>query len=140
MLAHPLLPRSAAEGPDEDARISAMVSRIRAAGALAGSEAGSPPVADVVKSRIAPECELSPPATNLLCTRWGTREGVAFFLVNTSSQPYAGSGIFRSAGVPVRCDPSTGEVQPLPHQKTSGPPTRVALALRPFESLFVAFR
>ena len=140
VLAHPLLPKYAAEGPDGDARISATVSRLRAAGALAGSEPGSLPIANLVKSRVSPGCDLAPAGTNILCTRLGTLEGVAYFLVNTSSLPYAGNGNFPSAGVPVLCNPSTGEEQPVPHQRTSGTQTQVALELRPYESLFVAFR
>jgi hypothetical protein len=140
ILAHPLLPKYAAEGPDQNARMRATVRRLHAAGAFAGSEAGSPPIGKLVKSRVPPGCVLSPPAKNILCTTLRENEGAAYFFTNPSTKKYAGNCTVRSAGLPVLHDPSTGEERPLRHQKTSGSQTRFSLTLRPFESLFVDFR
>ncbi|MFI5338139.1 MAG: glycosyl hydrolase, partial [Opitutales bacterium] len=140
VLAHPLMPRYAAEGPDGDARIGALVSQMRAAGALVVAEPGSPPLASRVKTRVAPGCELAPSWAHLLCTTLTGPAGRAYFLVNTSAQAYVGTGTFPASGRPVLCDPSSGEERLLPGERMGGSSTRVALALCPFESVFVDFR
>jgi hypothetical protein len=140
VLAHPLLPAHAAEGPDGDHRIAEMMAGVKAAGALGGSAAGSPPVGYLVKSRITPPVNILPASPNILCTQLLLKEGTAFFVVNVSSSGYAGTWSFRVSGRPYLYDPSTGEERELPDEKTTGTLPRVSLDLRPFESVFLLFR
>ena len=113
---------------------------IRNAGALGGSAPGSPPIGYLVKSRIPPDCILSPSSQNILCTIIHREESPAYFLVNVSSDSYSGTCALQSAGDPFLFDPSTGEEHPLQNNKTSGSQLRASLVLQPFESLFVLFR
>jgi hypothetical protein len=140
VLAHSLVPKHAAEGPQDDTRINDMVKKIRAAGALGGSAPGSPPIGYLVKSRIPPECDLAPSSPDILCTFIRRKEGPAYFFVNVSSRGYTGTCTFRAAGEPFLFDPSTGEDHPLQQEKASGSLLRASLTLHPFESLFVLFR
>jgi hypothetical protein len=140
VLAHSRVPTHAAEGPQDDTRINDMVRRIRAAGALGGSEPGSPPIGYLITSRIPPDCDLAPSSPKILCTLIERKEGPAYFFVNISSSAYTGTCTFRAAGEPFLFDPSTGEDHPLQREKASGSLSRASLILRPFESVFVLFR
>jgi hypothetical protein len=140
VLAHSLVPKHAAEGPRDDTRITDMVKKIRAAGSLGGSAPGSPPIGYLVKSRIPPDCDLSPSSPNILCTLIQRKEGPAYFFVNVSSRGYTGTCTFRAAGNPSQFNPATGEEHPLKTEKTNGSLSRASLILRPFESIFVLFR
>jgi hypothetical protein len=140
VLAHPMVPRFAADGPEGDARINKMIETTRSAGSLGGSAPGSPPIGYLVKSRIPPDCNLSPSSPNILCTIIHREEGRAYFFVNVSSSGYTGTCMFQAAGEPFLFDPSTGEEHPLQREKTNGSQSRVSLILRPFESLLVLFR
>ena len=140
VLAHSLVPEHAAEGPQDDTRMSDMVKKVRAAGALGGSAPESPPIGYLIKSRIPPECDLSPSSQNILCTLIRRKEGPAYFFVNVSSSGYAGTCTFRAAGEPFLFDPSTGEDHPLRRDKTNDSLSRTSLTLPPFASLFVLLR
>ena len=140
VFAHSLVPGHAAEGPQDDTRINDMVKKIRAAGALGGSAPGSPPVGYLMKSRIPPACDLAPSSPNILCTLIRREEGLAYFFVNVSSRGYTGTCTFRAPGDAFLFDPSSGDEHPLRREKTSLSQSRVALTLRPFESLFVLTR
>jgi hypothetical protein len=140
VLAHPLLPAHAAEGPDHDNLFAGMMKKIKAAGALGGSAAGSPPIGYLIKSRLTPACNVIPASPNILCTQLLLKEGPAFFIVNVSSAGYTGTWSFRVGGKPYLYDPSTGDERALRDEKTTGTLPRVSLDLKPFESVFVLFR
>ncbi len=140
VFAHELLPRYAAEGPQDDGRIRAMVERIRAAGALGGSLPGSPPIGYLLRSRIPPDCALLPASPAILCTTVRDPEGPAHFFVNASSAGYAGTCTFRAEGKPVLYDPSSGQERSLDWEKSSGSGIKVPMRLRPFEAVFVLFQ
>ncbi|MGB2958843.1 MAG: glycosyl hydrolase [Bacteroidota bacterium] len=140
VLAHSLVPEHAADGPQADVRINEIVKRIRAAGALGGSEPGSSPIGYLIKSRIPPDCDLAPSSPNILCTLIQREEGPAYFFVNVSSKSYTGTCTFRAAGEPLLFNPSTGEDHPLHRKEVDGSLSRTSLTLRPFESIFVLFR
>jgi hypothetical protein len=140
VIAHEQVPKYAAEGPEDDHRIDAMIKKIRAAGALGGSAPGSPTIGYLIHSRIPPDCGLAPASPDILCTVIERREGPAYFFVNVSSRPYEGACTLRATGEPYRFDPSTGDDHPIKREKTGGPLSRISLHLRPFESLFVLFR
>jgi hypothetical protein len=140
LLAHSMFPEHAAEGPEEDTRIKEMVRKIREAGALGGSEPGSPPIGYLVKSRIPPQCDIAPASANVLCTTIRRKEGPAYFFVNVSSKGYAGTCTFQAPGEPFLFDPSTGEDHPLRREKASSSLSRVSMTLGPLESLCVLFR
>lgn len=140
LLAHSMFPEHAAEGPEVDTRINEMVRKIREAGALGGSEPGSPPIGYLVKSRIPPQCDIAPASANILCTTIRRKEGPAYFFVNVSSKGYAGTCTFQAAGKPFLFDPSTGEDNPLQREKASNSLSRVSMTLGPLESLCVLFR
>lgn len=140
VFAHPLVPKYAAEGPEADNRIGAMVAEIRAAGALGGSSQDAPPLAYLVKSRVPPQCSLVPSSESILCTRLARPEGSAFFVVNVSSKGYSGKATFASILAPVILDPLTGKERKAEWGKSGDAKTWVTLVLRPFESLFILFR
>jgi len=139
VLAHPLVPRYAAEGPEADDRISAAVSRVQASGSFGCVEAGSSSIEELVKSRVHPRGELAPPAEHILCTVLSNAAGTTYFLVNTASKPYAGTCTVRSVGKPVIHVPATGEARPLQQQAVVEACTEFPLTLQPFESLLVVF-
>lgn len=139
VLASPLLPEFAAEGPEEDHRIREMMETIRAAGALGGSEPGSSPVAYLVRSRALPECILDPACPNILCTTIARPEGEAFLLVNVSPREYAGTVAFRTDGKPTLLDPVTDIEHALATDRTADSRSRVRLTLPPFGSLAILF-
>ena len=140
VLAHSLVPKRAADGPQDDKRINEMVKKIRATGALGGSEPGSSPIGYLVNSRIPPDCDLTPSSPNILFTSLEREEGPAYFFVNVSSKGYAGTSTLQATGEPFVFDPATGEERPLQPKKESDGLSRFSLTLRPFESLFVLFR
>lgn len=140
VLAHALLPAHAAEGPEHDGTISTMVARMKAAGALGGSAAGTPPIGYLVRSRVPVHCELAPASTNVLCALITRNDGPACYLVNVSSDAYEGTGTFRLPGKAFLVDPSTGEEHPLQQERTGDARLQVALKFRPFASGFVVFR
>jgi hypothetical protein len=135
--AHPLVPRYAAEGPENDQRIPAMVRRIRSAGGFGGSLPGDPPIGYLLRSRTPPECELVPACSHIVCTTILSKEGPAYFFVNTAGQAYDGTCLFRTAGVPVVYDPASGETRPTRANAPMGRSGSIELKLRPFESLFM---
>jgi hypothetical protein len=140
VLAHPMLPRYAAEGPQDDSRIQGMVEKIRAAGALGGSAPGSPTIGYLIRSRIPSDCDLTPSSPNVLCTLVRLNDGPAYFFVNVSSREYAGSCTIRAEGELALYDPSTGDDRPVRHVITSGSLSRMTLNLRPFQSVFLLSR
>ncbi|MBK8859083.1 MAG: hypothetical protein IPN11_15810 [Opitutaceae bacterium] len=139
VVTHPLVPKYAAEGPENDGRINAAVSRIQASGSFAYADDGATSIGALVKARVPAGCELTPPSEHILCTVLNREGGTTYFLVNTSSNQYVGNCTVRSAGVSVLYDPATGEARPLPQQKADGECTEFSLTLRPFESLMVEF-
>lgn len=139
VLAHPLLPKYAAEGPEFDGTIRASIVKLRAAGALGGSSPGSAPIGYLLRSRIPPECDLAPPSPRVLCTVIDKDGAQAVLLVNVSAEPYDGICAFRAAGTPVLYDPATEETRALQREPVTGSRTRVRLALKPFQSAVVRF-
>ncbi len=139
VLASPLVPEFAAEGPEEDHRIREMMETIRAAGALGGSEPGSSPVSYLVRSRALPECSLDPASQNVLCTTIARPEGQAFLLVNVSPREYEGTAAFRAAGKSTLLDPATEIEHELTADRTADSRSRVRLNLPPFGSLAILF-
>ncbi len=140
VFAHPLLPRFAAEGPEKGPELDALVRRLLAAGALEGSAPGLPPLGYLVKSRVPPRCEMHPASPDVLCRVISRKEGPAYFLVNVSSQEYAGTCLFRAEGKPTLLDPASGEERPLAHTAVEGQGPQASITLRPFESAFILFR
>lgn len=140
VIAHSIFPRYAAEGPEEDAGVGAMMNRIRAAGALAGSGPGSTPMGYLIKSRIPPDCELAPASQHVLCTTVRGNSSRSHFFVNVSRTEYAGSVTVRGEGVPHLYDPSTDQERALRYEKAGVMMTRFALTLQPFASAFVELR
>ncbi len=139
VFAHALLPKYAAEGPENDARIRSMTEKMRADGSLGGSTPDAPPLVYLVKSRVPPECHLAPATPDILCARIEGKNETAFFLVNTSSREYEGMGTFREAGQPVLLDPVTGAEHAVDREKGGDAGVRVRLSLKSFASIFVVF-
>jgi hypothetical protein len=139
VFANPMVPAYAADGPQDDTRINEMVKKIREAGALGGTVQGAPPIGYLIKSRIPPECDLSPCSPNMLCTTIQRDEGPAYFLVNVSSKGYLGTCTFRATGSPTLLDPATGKEHPLQIERADNSTLQASLRLRPFESVFVLF-
>jgi len=140
VLAHPRVPRYAAEGPEFDDAIASAIGKLRASGALGGSSAGNAPVGYLLRSRITPECDLTPASPRVLCTVIERKEGPAAFFVNVSPDPYEGVCAFRSEGTALLYDPATGEERALTPERSPGTRMRIRLSFRPFESLAVVFR
>jgi hypothetical protein len=140
VLAHPRLPRFSAEGPEHDARITESIGVLQRAGALAGSTPGSAPIGYLLRSRLTPECDLTPACSNVVCAVVDREEGPAVVLTNVSARPYTGICAFRVAGTPALFDPQSGDRHPLSAEKSTGSRTRVAMTLRPFQTLGVLFR
>jgi hypothetical protein len=139
VLAHPRLPRYAAEGPDFDDRVTSMIEAVHAAGALGGSAPGAPPVGYLIKSLLPPECTLDPPSPDVLCTRIRREEGNAEFFVNISSSEYSGTCIYRTGGNVQAYDPATGEKQSVAWSEAKGAGHHAPLKLPPFGTLFHLF-
>jgi hypothetical protein len=139
VLASPLVPQYAAEGPEEDHRIQEMMKTIREKGALGGSAPGSPPIHYLLRSRALPECVLDPGSPNVLCTMISRAAGPAYLFVNVSSQEYTGSCTFRATGDAVLFDPVTGAEHALTVEKTADTRSRVGLILQPFGSSAIRF-
>jgi hypothetical protein len=139
VLASPLVPQYAAEGPGEDHRIREAMKSIRDAGALGGSAPGSPPIHYLLRSRALPECALEPGSPNLLCTTISRPEGPSYLLVNVSAQEYAGSCTFRATGGAKLYDPATGSERALSLERTADGRSRVSLTLQAFGSSVVQF-
>jgi hypothetical protein len=139
VLASPLVPQYAAEGPEEDHHIQEMMETIRNKGALGGSAPGSPPVHYLLRSRALPECVLDPGSPNVLCTTLTRPEGPAYLLVNVSSQEYSGSCAFRAGGSARFLDLNAGSERTIAVEKTADARARVSLTLRPFGSYMVQF-
>jgi hypothetical protein len=137
VFAHPLLPKYAAEGPEEDARLRAMTRNLLAAGSLGGSTPDAPPLVYLVKSRVPPDCHLAPATPDIVCARIERRNETAFFLVNTSAREYEGMGTFRGAGQPVMLDPATGNESAVDREVLGESNVRVRLSLKSFASMFV---
>ena len=134
---HSLLPEFAAEGPEADGKINAAVGRIQASGSFGCADAGSTSIGAMVKARVPPRCELTPPTDHILCTVLRKSAGATYFLVNTSSKQYTGACTVRSTGRPVLLDPATGEVKSLQQHTATDACTEFPLTLLPFESLMV---
>jgi hypothetical protein len=137
VFAHPLVPKYAAGSPQDDQRITRMVRQIRAAGGFGGSLPGDPPIGYLLKSRVPPDCELSPSCSDILCTTILSKQGPVYFFVNTSSREYEGACMLRSGRVPLLYDPSSGEMQSAQTRQSTGSSMNIDLKLRPFESLFM---
>ncbi len=140
LFGHALTPKYAADGPQDDMRVWAMVGEIRASGGIGGSLPGSPPIGYLLKSRIPPDRALEPATPAILCTTVRREEGPAHFFVNTSSVEYTGRCTLRSEGKLVLYEPSNGEERSLSWEKTGDAAKRISLKLRPFEALFVLVR
>ncbi len=139
VVTHSLVPKYAAEGPEADGKINAAVSRIQTGGSFACAEDGATSIGALVKARVPPGCELTPPSEHILCTVLCRGADSTYFLVNTSSQPYTGTCTVRSVGSPVLLDPATGEAKSLQQRTPKDTGTEFVLTLRPFESLMVVF-
>jgi hypothetical protein len=139
VITHSLVPKFAAEGPEADAKINAAVSRIQASGSFACAEDEATSIGALVKARVPPGCELTPPSKHILCTVLSREGGTTCFLVNTASNLYAGNCTVRSLGELELFDPATGGKRPLPQQKADGGCTEFSLTLRPFESLMIEY-
>ncbi len=139
VLAHPLYPHFAAEGPEHDAEVKDMVTKMVAKGGMGGSSADGTPLVYLLSSRIPPECILSPSSPYLLCTTLSRKGTRSYFLVNTSSEAYRGTCTLRTIGTPSVFDPETGKVQSVTSQKVDSMSTQVDLSLPQFTSLFVTF-
>jgi len=140
VLASPLAPRYAAEGPEHDHRIVEMMKPIREAGPLGESDSGSPPIHYLIRSRAMPECILDPGSPHLLCTKVARSEGPAYLIVNVSSKEYSGTGTFRATGEARGFAPETGSEQILKVERTPDERSRIGLKLRPFASTVILFR
>ena len=140
VLAHPMFPEYAAEGPDDDQVIRRSVEKIIAKGGFGGSTAQAAPLPYLVKSRVPPRCVLSPSTPRILCTTLSRKEGQAFFLVNTSAEEYRGVVTFRSTGATTLLDPHSGKEEVLASRKLGNESSQVELKLGPFNSRFVVFR
>jgi hypothetical protein len=139
VLASPLVPQYAAEGPEEDHHIQEMMKTIREQGALGGSAPGSPPIHYLLRSRALPECMLDPGSPNVFCTTLSRPEGPAYLLVNISSQQYSGSCTFRAEGNVKFLDPAAGSERTVTAERTADARSRVKLTLQPFETTVVLF-
>lgn len=137
VFAHTLLPNYAAEGPEKDGRVRAIVGEMRAGGSLGGSTPDAPPLVYLVRSRVPPECSVAPATPDIICTKIERAGETAFFFVNTSPRVYEGMATLRGSGTPVMCDPVTGEERPVGYEKADGPRCRFRLTLKSFASLFV---
>jgi hypothetical protein len=139
VFAHGLLPQHTAEGRS-DGLVPEMLDRLRATGNLGGSQPGSPPVAYLLKSRVLPDCTLSPASLDIVWTPVRSEERQAHFFVNSSSKEYEGTCTFRKAGEFFLYDPSTGEEWHLTQEVTGVPSGGVRLRLKPFQALFIFVR
>lgn len=139
VLASPLVPAFAAEGPKEDGNIRNLMKSIRDAGALGGSAPGSSPLEYLVRSRALPECILDPASPNILCTKIIRPEGPAYLLVNVSSREYSGTFAFREGGTAALLDLATGNQSALAVQRTADSRWRVRAALSPFRTVAILF-
>jgi hypothetical protein len=134
VFAHPLVPKYAAGSPQDDQRITRMVRQIRAAGGFGGSLPGDPPIGYLLKSRVPPDCELSPSCSDILCTTILSKQGPVYFFVNTSSREYEGACMFRSGRAPLLYDPSSGETRSVQTRQSTGSSMNVDLKLYAFFS------
>ena len=140
VLAHPLFPRYAAEGPDRDRFVKASVEKIIAKGAFGGISTSTAPLLYLIMSRVPPTCVLSPLSPAILCTTIVSKESRTHFLVNTSAEPYEGTCTFRSTGEAVSVDPQSGKKDALSSRPVENKSSLIDLKLEPFESRFVEFR
>lgn len=138
IIGHRQLPRHAAEGADRDAEVVATVTRLRDRGSL--RIACLPNTPSLVTAVTAPDCELAPATRHILCTRLDMPGRTAWFLINTSPQPYRGRCTLPASG-PVRaCDPANGAQRTPRQTKVGTAGRRVTVALAPFSTriLFTA--
>ena len=140
VLAHPLFPKYAAEGPDKDEFIKASVEKIIAKGGFGGFSRSTAPLLYLVKSRVPPTCVLSPSTSTILCTPLTSKENRTYFLVNSSAESYKGSCTFRSIGNAISFDPQSGKEEALSSRPVENKSSQVELKLEPFGSKFVVFR
>jgi hypothetical protein len=140
VLAHPLFPKYAAEGPDKDRFIKMSAEKILAKGGFGGISVSTAPLLYLVKSRVPPMCMLSPSSPAILCTTISRKESRTHFLVNTSAEPYEGTCTFRSTGNANSFDPQSGKEEALSSRPVENKSSQTELRLDPFESRFVVFR
>lgn len=139
VLAHPLYPQFAAEGSEKDEEVRGMVSNIMEKGGMGGSIEDGTPLLYLLKSRVPSECALFPSSPHILCTTLSKMGKHTYFLVNTSSEEYRGTCIFRSIGTPDAFYPETGKRQSLACVLVDSTSSQVDVMLSPFESMFVTF-
>jgi hypothetical protein len=139
VLAHPLLPSYASDGPEKDAQVRALTDTMRRAGSLGGSTPDAPPLVYLIRSRVVPDCHCEPATPDIICARIERKRGTAFFLVNSSAREYEGMVTFRAAGQPVLMDPVTGSETAARAESPGGEGVRIRLTLKSFASIFVSF-
>jgi hypothetical protein len=140
VISHGLLPDYAAEGQEHDGKIKEYVREILKNPKNTFIEA---PIADFilrVKQHRRPNCEISPPSREILCTRLSRDSAIVFFLVNTSSKSWQGRCQFEAMGKIVLSYPGSGKVVELDAPGVGQRPTQLTVTLEPYQSVFVSFQ
>jgi len=137
VFAHGLVPTFAAEGTEHDARVAKGWGRIRAGGNLV--EAGSEPdaCALALQAQGHAHCTLEPRVPAVIGVKLAGKGRTTYFLVNASSQPYAGRCTLTAAGRATLHQPATGASRRLAGRRGRGAGWEFALTLGAFESVFV---
>ena len=138
VVARSLIPEHAAEGLEENQIIRKFLEVIfsEKQNRVVQSEKD---LIDAVKLKIDPNCELSPPNPNLLCTCLSTTREKIFFLANTSSRGWKGRCTAEASGNVTLFYPDSGQTIKVFPGDLQVPSTNLELSLDPFQSVFAVF-
>lgn len=138
VIGHVLLPKYAAEGPKSDGKIVASVRGIfQQRRTVIGRTTEE--LAKAVRDSVQANCRLDPPTLNILCTKVSLDDASIYFLVNTSSRPWAGECSFAGMGQVTLLDPEWGQWEAVETEAIANSGVRLKLRLEGYESVFVQF-
>jgi hypothetical protein len=139
VIAHGLLPNHAAEGHEHDGEIKEYVREIFKNPKNTFVEGQIANFIACLKQHTHPNCEITPPGPEILCTRL-SRDGMRmFFLVNTSSTASKAQCRFEAAGKITLSYPDSGKVVKLEGVEPEGSSTKLTISLEPYQSVLMSF-
>jgi hypothetical protein len=140
VIAHGLLPTHAAEGQEHDGEIKEYVREIFKNPKNTFAEDQTADFILRVRQHLRPNCEISPPSPEILCTRLSRDASTVFFLVNTSSKPWEGRCRFEVAGKITLSYPDSGKVVELHAPGADRSATKLIVSLESYQSVLISFQ
>jgi len=138
VIAQGLLPNHAAEGQERDGEVREYVDEIFQKGKNRFTESQIPDFINCLKQHLNPNCEITPPSSEILCTRLSRDGARMFFLVNTSSTGWKAECRFEAAGKITFSYPDSGKVVKLEAVEPEGSSTKLTISLEPYQSVLIS--